>query len=438
MGLLEIASKLLYDSSDEQIRIQCSKILSYLFVLRQGSILGLTNTGVTTPMDSALLCAQIAVKDPSSEVRKGCVAALLSIVNNREGAEDIAVRTDILECCIKGMETTPSFITVLRALTCTGTGMAPLSIPTTVPSITSTRTVTTSYKVPNTLTNVMSTLFDLGIMPVVTNGFKNEYTNVYQITQQQNSEYLTDYLRTLRALVSENTDNAKLSAIKEDILPIILSLLSPTHSLEIRHLAIDICSFLTLYIQGKRAILGTGPNHYVAPFVACLHDKDGLLSASAVTCVRHLSEVADGRGAFLHALLHDHSLVLRVFGGSVADELLHLVQEKSSSQGDRAQALEVLLLMCESVEKGGLGITGIEAIVDAINGGITILVDVAVATYSTDTLTVRDRQGLLLTPRMLEVAVSILRTLAKTNQSFDDIIRHRYETINIPCRILDD
>jgi hypothetical protein len=394
-GVVDLVCRLLDDpSSTARVRSECARILTHLLRAR-GSAASSSPpllSSVDAPMGTA---ARLAETDPSPEVRAQCAAALEALVGTHKGAQLVAARADVVAAVVAGVGSlaTPSLIRTVAILAGYGAGT--------------------------------QALLDVEATPSVVRLLSSRPDDASQVE---------DCLSTLRAICGDGGDAGKAAALAAGAVPLLLPLIrnASPDAPRVRQAAVGVVALMTIYLPAKRAVLAEGDAVFVPALLAALNDRDGVTASTAVAAIRHLSEVADGRGPFLSALLRDSRRVATVFGVSVADELLHLVDLASSTREDRAHALEALVALVDVH-----GDAAIEAVADAINGGVRILVDVAAASFGADTLTVRDRTGRLISQPMHEAALELLRRVGRRSEGLASAVRAAYERVGLECRILE-
>jgi hypothetical protein len=392
-GVVDLVCRLLDDpSSTARVRSECARILTHLLRARgSASSSSPPLLSVDAPMGTA---ARLAETDPSPEVRAQCAAALEALVGTHKGAQLVAARADVVAAVVAGVGSlaTPSLIRTVAILAGYGAGT--------------------------------QALLDVEATPSVVRLLSSRPDDASQVE---------DCLSTLRAICGDGGDAGKAAALAAGAVPLLLPLIrnASPDAPRVRQAAVGVVALMTIYLPAKRAVLSEGPDAFVPALLAALNDRDGVTASTAVAAIRHLSEVADGRGPFLSALLRDSRRVATVFGVSVADELLHLVDLASSTREDRAHALEALVALVDVH-----GDAAVEAVADAINGGVRILVDVAAASFGADTLTVRDRTGRLISQPMHEAALELLRRVGRRSEGLASAVRAAYERVGLECRIL--
>lgn len=464
-GIVHIAYSLLRGAvQNDGVRYEAAMILETLFrtAAARVAVAALAAEQQQSGGDPLEAIAQLASDDTSSKVRSAIAALLHTLSGTRIGVAEIVGRPAVVQALVRACEVDPA-TTAQLAL------------------------VGTVVNVAAAGHSGVDTLLNSGAVPALASILSSAAA-----TQRlpASGSIPLECLLALRCLVGEGGDAGKEAVLAARAVPLLFGYLS-SQDPKTRLAAIGCIASLAIYIPAKRACLDLGPDVYVPPIVALLRSGDAsghgddqeagdqgrMTSATAAIAIRHLSEVPDGRGSMLAALLRHPPSVQRVFGPSACADLLHLVGSQRTSQHDRALALEALCLICgvglptpatptaaprdrsgdgQAVDGGNnldaaspsssassssslsSAAVGREALCNTVNV-IDTLVCMSAAHWSDGSgLAVKDRAGRLISYPIHAMAVGLVKAIGTHARGAGMSIRQAYARIGVPCTLLDD
>lgn len=225
-------------------------------------------------------------------------------------------------------------------------------------------------------------------------------------SESEQDLFVIDMLSLLRSMCA--LDSGKEACFRAGLVPYATLLLQSSNS-NIREITIGIVALMATLLPAKRALLAGDPHQYVLPYLNLLAfdaDSPRLTSATTVQAIRALSEVADGRLAFLHALINDPQAILRIFGTSACADLVHILDLKTSSFDDRSSALSAIGYICKSSGS-------VEKLADCV-GVLPLLISISFASTSQSQSSerLRDLSNRIISSSMKSIATQLLMALA--------------------------
>jgi len=233
-----------------------------------------------------------------------------------------------------------------------------------------------------------------------------------------------DCLGVLRALAALG-DAGKQACLDAGAAPFALALCGSA-SADVRLAAAGLVALMSILLAAKRAFLAFGAEAFVPPLLALLDDGERRMTAeTAVQAVRSLSEVADGRAAFVAALLEaPPASTARVFGAAACADLLHMVGGVRAAPGERAAALAALGRLCQHLGEPALAALADGAgVVDALGAVATAAAAATDSSPEVVGVRLRDRSGRLVSLGMRQTAVALLAALAARFADIDAGVR---------------
>ena len=370
-------------------RLQAALMLEMILRLQEGRRALLeTKSNTANTNESALrLVAKRAEEDESNEVRAALASALASFCSERSAADEFLTGNQggapALASIMRGL--TNGSLTLLKPLISL-TNASPLVAP----------QAFLGALAPEAIISALETLID--------GGSSNNNENL--LSENEQDLLVIDILSLLRSICA--LDAGKEACFRAGLVPYATALLQSSNS-NIREISIGIVALMATLLPAKRAFLTGDPHTYVIPYLNLLAfdaESPRITSATTVQAIRALSEVADGRLAFLHALINDPQAILKIYGSSACSDLVHILDLKTSSFDDRSSAISAIGYICKNVG-------GVEKLADCV-GVLQLLISISFASTSQSQSSerLRDLNNRIISSSMKSIATQLLIALA--------------------------
>lgn len=396
-GLIRSCVNFQTSSTPEATRLQSALLLEMMLRLNEGRKTLLTvssSSGSSSTTESALrIIARRAEEDESPSVRIALANALASFCIERSSAEEFVSGklggSQALAYIMRGLRN--GSLCLLKPL---------ISLTNATPIASQ---ALLSALAPEAILSALTTLVE---------------TSNESLLESEQDLLVIDVLSLLRSICA--LDAGKEACFHAGLVPYATALLQSSNS-NIREISIGIVALMSTLLPAKRAFLSGDPHHYVLPYLNLLAfdaESSRLTTSTTVQAIRSLSEVADGRLAFLHALISDPQAIVRIYGASACADLMHILDSKEASFDERSFALSAIGYVCKTVD------IGLNKLADCI-GVISILMSISSASSSQSQSSerLRDLNNRIISSQMKSIATQLLVALGEKFQDMQSAIQ---------------
>ena len=396
-GLIRSCVHFQTSSTPEATRLQSALLLEMMLRLNEGrkTLLAVSSSGSNSTTESALrILARRAEEDESPSVRIALANALASFCTERSSAEEFVSGSQALAHIMRGLSN-GSFC-LLKPL------------------------IALTNATPIASQALLSALAPEAILSALTSLVE---TSNESLLESEQDLLVIDVLSLLRSICA--LDAGKEACFHAGLVPYATVLLQSSNS-NIREISIGIVALMSTLLPAKRAFLSGDPHHYVLPYLNLLAfdaESSRLTTSTTVQAIRSLSEVADGRLAFLHALISDPQAIVRIYGASACSDLMHILDSKEASFDERSFALSAIGHVCKTVD------IGLNKLADCI-GVIPILMSISSASTSQSQSSerLRDLNNRIISSQMKSIATQLIVALGEKFQDMQSAI-HKFKVV---------